>query len=89
MDITAFLRKVDQYIINPLIILGFTVAFLVFIWGLVEFIMHPDDDTGRDKGKRNIFYGIVGMLIMIGVFGIISIILDTFGLPNNTGFLLF
>ena len=85
MDISQFIKRVDQFILNPLIILFFTVALLVFMWGLVEFLLHPDEGADREKGKRNILYGILGMLVMVAAFGIIRIILDTFGLPATYG----
>ena len=36
MDITEFLKKVNTAIVNPLIILIFGIALLVFFWGLYE-----------------------------------------------------
>lgn len=79
LSIEPFLNKVNQYILNPLITLGFAVAFITFLWGVVEFIRNASGDDSRERGKRNIMWGIIGMLIMISVYGIINIILSTFG----------
>jgi len=80
--VTAFLTKVNAVILNPLITFGFAVALLLFLWGLFEFIRNPADAENRKKGQNNIIWGLVGLLIMFSVFGIIKVILGTFGLPQ-------
>ena len=78
MDITNFLNKVSGVILNPLIYLVFAVAFLVFFYGLFEFIQSAEKDEARETGKRKIVYGLIGMLVMFSVYGIIRVILGTF-----------
>lgn len=80
MSIIPFLRAINRVILNPLLILMFSVAFVVFFWGIVQMIMDPDG-KGREDGRRNMLWGIVGMFIMVGAFGIIKLILGTFGIP--------
>jgi phosphotransferase system glucose/maltose/N-acetylglucosamine-specific IIC component len=82
MNINVFLGRVNEVIINPLIVLMFVAALLVFFWGLVEFIYKAGSDDGRETGKRHLMYGIVGMFVMVGVYGIIRLILNTFGIPT-------
>jgi hypothetical protein len=88
MDISEFLDKLNQFILNPLILLAFGVAFLVFFWGIFQFIASQTTDTGREEGKRKIFWGLFGMFIMFSAFGLIRLILSTFGIsgPSYLGF---
>lgn len=79
-SIDSFLGRINLYILNPIIVFMFVVALLVFFWGLVQFIYNAGSDSGRDTGKQHIIWGIVGMFIMVAVYGIIRLILDTFGL---------
>lgn len=83
--ITTFIYKVNEVILNPLIILLFAVALIVFFWGIFEFIAQSSSDEARERGKKNMVWGIIGMFIMFSVFGIINIILGTFGIepPPN------
>lgn len=81
LTINGLLGRIDQFILNPLIVLMFVVSLLVFFWGLVEFITKAGEEGGRETGRRNILYGIIGMCIMVGVYGIIHVILATFGIP--------
>jgi hypothetical protein len=82
MTIVPFLNKLNQYILNPLIGLIFAIAFLVFFWGIVQFINSQTAVDGeREKGKQKIMYGLLGMFIMFSAYGIIRLLLDSFGLP--------
>jgi NADH:ubiquinone oxidoreductase subunit 6 (subunit J) len=84
MSVGALLAKINIYILNPVIILGFVVATIVFFYGIVKFIRTADSDTAREEGKKTILYGIVGLFIMFSVFGIVNVVLKTFDIPNQT-----
>ncbi len=82
ITIVGLLNKINALIINPIIILAFVVALLVFFWGIFQFIQSETADAKRDDGKKKILYGLLGMLVMFSAYGIIRLILATFGLPN-------
>jgi uncharacterized membrane protein len=60
-----------------------SVAFLLFIVGVFEFVMHGDEDSARETGRAHMLYGIIGFLVMISAYGILKIAAGTFGI---TGF---
>lgn len=76
-----FLGRVNTYLFNPLIGLLFAVALGYFLWGVLVFLMDPDNETKRGEGKQHMLWGVIGMFIMVAVYGIINIITGTFGLP--------
>ncbi len=80
MDITEFLSKINQFILNPLILLAFAVASIVFFWGVLQFISSETSDENREKGKKKIFWGLFGMFIMFSAYGLIRLIMGTFGI---------
>lgn len=85
---TELLYKINEVIINPLIILMIGVALIAFLFGLGQFLEQASSEEARSKGKRNMVFGLLGFLIMLGVFGIIKIILGTFGIdPPEGGFI--
>ena len=88
MPITVLLNKINAVILNPLITLAFAVALLVFFVGIVQFINSQTADAKREEGKRKILYGIFGMFIMLSAYGLIRLILGTFGIsgPHYLGF---
>lgn len=75
--LNGFLGKVVVEIVNPIILLLSAVAFVVFLWGVFEFIAHAGDEGKRAEGKSAIMWGLVGLVIIFGAYGIINIALGT------------
>ena len=85
MTFDAFMTKVFAAVVQPLLVLLFGVAFIIFIWGVVAYIRNSDSDKDRAEGQQSILWGLVGMVIMISAFGIINIIQGTIGVePTPT-----
>src|SRR3990167_5952691 len=84
----SFLGNVKQMIVDPLITLLFALAVVYFLYGLVEFMMNQDNDEKKTTGKSHMVWGVVGIAIMISVFAILTVIIDTFeikGVNPKTG----
>ncbi len=75
--VQELLNRLVVHIVNPAIKGLFVLALLFFLWGVVEFIRNSDSDDGRTKGKQHMFWGVIGMSIMVGVNTIIYIALGT------------
>ena len=82
--IATFVGRVNRYITNPLIILMFAAALLYFLYGLFQFLANADQPEARETGKDHILWGIVGMVIMFGVFTILHLIEKTLGIAPNS-----
>ncbi len=72
--------KFVTLIIDPAILIVFAAGFFLFIWGLVEFLIAINQGGDTKEGKQHMIWGIVGMLIMVSVYGIIALLDNTFGL---------
>lgn len=84
MDGRDIMHAIVATIIDPIILLLFSVGVFLFMWGLVQFLLNADKPEGKENGQRHMLWGIIGVFIMATVFGIIQIILSTFGLPDPT-----
>lgn len=84
MTVSELLPKIYDVIMKPIVWLLFAVAFLYFVYGIFQFIKNVDDQGERETGKNNMLYGIIGMVIMVSVFGIINIIAGTIGVEEPT-----
>ncbi|MBV9159285.1 MAG: hypothetical protein JO019_01655 [Candidatus Kaiserbacteria bacterium] len=82
---SALLGKIVQYVINPAILLIFAAGFVLFLWGLVLFIWNLQSGEASNPGKQHMLYGLIGMLIMVSVYGIVTLIDDTFGFGAVSG----
>ncbi len=78
------LFKININIINPAIEFAFIVATVIFLWGVFQFIMNASDKDKRQEGKDHMLWGLVGFLIMFGVYGIITILANTVGVTGLT-----
>ena len=71
------MQRVVTYIIDPALLVIFALGFLLFVYGLVEFLWKLNEGGESHEGKQHMVWGIVGMLIMISVYGILDIIDNT------------
>ena len=75
------IQKFAQIIVNPSIKIMFAVAFVVFLWGVAEYIKNSSSSESNTKGRDHMVWGLVGMAIMVSAFAIISIVIGTFDIP--------
>lgn len=72
------LDSVKEHIINPIILLLIGVALVVFFYGLVEFLLNKDKaSANRQELYDKMIWGVVGLAIMLSVFGIMNFIVAT------------
>ncbi len=76
-DFNSFLANVNREIINPLILLMFALAVGYFLFGVLEFLMNAENDEKKTAGKSHMLWGVIGLTIMLGVFTIMNMILNT------------
>ncbi len=72
-------EAINKEIINPAIGVLFVLALLLFFWGLFEFLWQKDNAEARKKGQQHMLWGVIGIFIMVAVFGIMNLIMTTIG----------
>ncbi len=78
--LNAIVPKIVDNIVMPVIQVLFGVTILVFIWGLYGFFR--GDEDRRNQSKNHILWGVVGIFIMVSVYGIIRFVANTVGQPE-------
>jgi uncharacterized membrane protein len=76
------LQKITENILTPIISVLFALAFVIFVYGIFGMIASPEDSDKRKHGQDSILWGVVGMFIMISVFGILRLIAATVGVNS-------
>lgn len=80
-DVKTVVLNIIDNIAVPIV---FAMAFIVFIFGIFQyFIQGGHDEEKREAGKSLMLWGIIGFFIMISVWGLVHILLNTFQL-NRT-----
>ena len=75
--------RVEDAILFPLLSFMFALALLYFLWGAYQFVLNADSDSARDTGKSHMMYGIIGMVIMLSAYAILTIAAGSFGITVN------
>ncbi len=60
----------------------FAVAIICFLWGVVMYIKSADNEVERKKGQEFIIWGILGLFVMISIWGLVKILGNTFGIQT-------
>ena len=77
----GFVDIINTYII-PLL---FTLIAAVFLWGVVNaFILHPDDERARASGRQFVLWGLIGIVVLLSVWGIVNALLSTLGIAPGS-----
>lgn len=77
-NLSALVKELVS-ILNALIPLIFGIAIVVFLWGIVKFFFINSDDSGsRDEGKKFMIWGIIALFVMVGFWGFVNILNNTF-----------
>ena len=72
----SLLEKIVDTIINPALSVLVGLGLLLFLWGVFEFLKEGENETKRKEGKQHMIWGLVGLTIMVSVFGLIKIIVS-------------
>ena len=80
---TEFINNVAETLINPAILLIFGIALLVFVWGVIGFIRGADNEEARTLGRDHIFWGLIGMAIMLSAFSLLRFVSTTLELDKS------
>jgi hypothetical protein len=66
--------------IIPLLVL---VATVIFMWGIIKYVLSAPESTERSDGKKFISWGLISLFILVSVWGIIAVLGNTFGLTGG------
>lgn len=73
----TFQGTLDRIItfLNQIIPFLVLIATVIFLWGVVRYITAGGDEEKIKEGRNLIIYGIIGLAVMIGVWGFVNIVL--------------
>lgn len=68
-------------LIPILIILG----VVYFVWGVVTYVISSDEEA-KKAGKDRMIFGIIGLVVIVAMWGLVGIVTKTFGLSGTTDY---
>jgi hypothetical protein len=79
-DLSAILCKIGE-LLNTIMPILIALGVVYFIWGVVSYVIAKDDEA-KTKGRDTMIMGIIGLVVIVSVWGLVSILKNTFGLGN-------
>lgn len=73
---TSALMRIFRNLVNQIIYVLFALVTVYFFWGVAEFVRGSGsgDSKAVEEGKRHMIWGIIGMAVMLGAWGIVGAI---------------
>lgn len=84
-DPTSFVATIIRNGIWLLIVVGFVIALIWIIFAGYGFIFAGDDTKKVASSWSKIYWGLLGLVIIVGAFAIIKLAEDFFGVKIITG----
>ncbi len=73
--INLFMKMIAQSMI-----LLYAFAFAAFFYGVVKFILNAEVEKERNTAKEWMTWSIVALFVMVSIWGIVGILVNTFGI---------
>jgi fumarate reductase subunit D len=84
-DVFTFINN----LLNTLLPLIIAAAVVYFVYGIARYVM-AGDEAAKEAAKDKIIYGVIGLFVMVSVWGLVNILTNTFfggsvtnGAPSN------
>lgn len=72
-----------QGLLNSVIPIIITIAVIYFLWGVGKYITSSGDADKQEEARGMMIYGIIGLFVMVSVWGLVNILVTTVGLSNT------
>ncbi|MFA5778283.1 MAG: pilin [Candidatus Paceibacterota bacterium] len=79
-DLGGMLCKIGD-LLNAVVPILIALGVVYFIWGVVTYVISSDEEA-KKAGRNRIIYGIIGLAVIVGLWGLVRILQNTFGIDN-------
>jgi len=60
------------------------IAVIVIIWAIFQMVLNAGDEEARKAGRTKLLWGIIGIFLMLSVWGLINILINTIYLDRSS-----
>jgi len=79
--IEALICRVGN-ILNTLIPILVVLGVVYFVWGVVQYVIASDEEA-KKKGRDRMIFGIIGLAVIVAMWGLVAILTNTFNLSGS------
>lgn len=80
--IQAIICKIGD-ILNTIIPILVVLGVVYFVFGVVTYVI-SDDEEAKKKGRDRMIYGIIGLVVIVALWGLVGIVTRTFDLSGSS-----
>lgn len=80
--LSGFFCKIGE-LLNSAIPVLVALGVVYFVYGVVTYVIN-DDEEAKQKGRDRILYGVIGLAVILSVWGLVYLVLNTFQISGNT-----
>jgi len=81
-SIGFMLCKLNQLLTTVVPVL-IALGVVYFVWGIITYVISSDEEA-KKAGRDRIIFGIIGLAVIIAVWGLVRILTNTFGVSTAT-----
>ena len=70
-------------ILDTLIPILVVLGVVYFVWGVVTYVISSDEEA-KKTGRNRMIYGIIGLVVIVAMWGLVGIVKRTFDLDQPT-----
>ena len=79
-NVTSLAESTSGFINGRLIPLFVLMALAYTVYAVVDFIAAKENSQDKDEKKQRIFWGIIGLFVIVSIWGLVAVIGRTFGI---------
>jgi hypothetical protein len=76
------LLGITKNIINMLVPILIGLAVVYFLWQVIQYTVSGDEDK-KKEAKMGMLWGIIGIFVMVSVWGLVSVVSNTTGIGQG------
>lgn len=78
----GLLCRIGQFL-NAIIPVLIALGVLYFVWGVVQYVVSSEEEA-KKAGRDRMIFGIIGLAVIVGVWGLVNLLRNTLDLNNTT-----
>jgi hypothetical protein len=76
----SFMLCKISYLLNSLIPVMVALGVVYLVWGVVQYVIGGSEED-KKKGRDRIVFGIIGLVVIVSLWGLVYLVVDTFRGP--------
>jgi hypothetical protein len=70
-------------LLNAIVPVLIALGVMYFIWGVVSYVIAKEEEA-KKAGRDKMIYGIIGLVVIVSIWGLVSILKNTFNLSSSS-----